>query len=161
MFGFKARWLSSVSVLLLAIAPAAHAQFAVIDIGTITQLIQQILTMKEQLDTAKNQLDTARNQLNQAKSEFDSMTGGRGMEGLLPGINRNYLPANWSELENALKGAAGAYGAIASSLKNVIDTNAILTTAQIAGLSPGERAQLEAARRSAAMLQVTGAMPPR
>lgn len=155
MFRIKSRWISVLSVLLVASAPAAQAQWAVIDVGAIAQLMQQILTMKEQLDTAKTQLDTAKNQLTQAKSEFDSMTGGRGMQNLLSGIPRNYLPTNWSELDSALKGAAGAYGAIAGELKNAIETNAILTTEQIAGLSPAERAQLEAARASAALLQVT------
>jgi type IV secretion system protein VirB5 len=160
MFRLKARWLSVFAVLLFT-TPAAHAQSAVIDVGSIAQLMQQIITMKEQLDTAKNQLDTARNQfetaksqLAQAKSEFESMTGTRGMEKLLSNINRNYLPTTWTELDNARRGVAGAYGSIANTIRQVTEVNAILNKAQVERLSPHERMHLEEARRTAATLQV-------
>jgi type IV secretion system protein VirB5 len=144
----KGRFVALWSLLLLACAPCAHAQWAVVDVGAITQLIQQVATMEQQLSTAKDQLT-------QAKDEFNSMTGGRGLEGLLSGINRNYLPANWSQLDSALRGAAGAYGALNASLSAIIDANAVLTPADVARLSPSERAHLEAGRRSAALLQAT------
>ncbi len=44
-------------------APKAQAQWAVVDVGAIAQLIQQIATLREQLETARNQLDQARRQL--------------------------------------------------------------------------------------------------
>ena len=44
-------------------------------------------------------------------------------------------------------------GPAAAELQRLINANAILTPQQIAVLSPAERSQLEAARRSAAMLQ--------
>ena len=62
----------------LAAAPAAHAQWAVIDVSALTQLMQQVQTMQQQLSTAQNQLS-------QARSEYNSITGGRGMERLLGG----------------------------------------------------------------------------
>jgi P-type DNA transfer protein VirB5 len=148
MSRLKARVVGLLTVLLLACAPSAHAQWAVIDVGAIAQLIQQVMTMEQQLSTA-------RDQLSQARDQFDSMTGGRGMEGLLSGTNRNYLPANWSQLEGAMRGAAGAYGALAASLNALVEANAVLTGAEIDALSPAERAQLEAARRSAALVQAT------
>jgi type IV secretion system protein VirB5 len=144
----KTRLVGLLAVLLIASAPSAHAQWAVVDVGAIAQLIQQVLTMEQQLSTA-------RDQLSQARDQFDSMTGGRGMESLLSGTNRNYLPANWSELEGALRGAAGAYGALNASLNAIIDANAVLTAADLGRLSPIERAHLEAGRRSAALLQAT------
>lgn len=134
-------------VLLVGAMPAAHAQWAVVDVGAITQLIQQVQTMREQLTTARDQLSEARRQL-------DAMSGGRGMERLLAGTARNYLPAEWGEMMAVLDQASAAYGALARELQNVITGNAILTAQQLAALSPGERAQLEAARRTAAMLQV-------
>jgi type IV secretion system protein VirB5 len=119
----------------------------VVDAGAITQLIMQIRTLNQQLTTA-------RDQLTQARDEFRSITGGRGMEQLLGGTVRNYLPPNWTELQGVLQGAASTYGALSASVQAVINANAVLTPQQVAALSPRERDQLEAARRSAAMLQV-------
>jgi type IV secretion system protein VirB5 len=144
----KSRFIAVWSLVLLVCAPSAHAQWAVVDVGAIAQLIQQVATMEQQLSTA-------RDQLTQARDQFDSMTGGRGMESLLSGTNWNYLPANWGQLEGALRGAAGAYGSLNASLNAIVEANAVLTAADVAGLSPNERAHLEAARRSAALLQAT------
>ncbi len=127
--------------------PPAHAAMAVVDVGAIAQLIMQIQTLKDQLTTA-------RDQLTQARDEFRSMTGGRGMEQLLGGTPRNYLPPDWTELQGVLQGAASSYGALSASVQAVINANAVLTPQQVAALSPKEREQVEAARRSAAMLQV-------
>ncbi|MEJ1961045.1 MAG: type IV secretion system protein [Gammaproteobacteria bacterium] len=144
----KGRFIALWSLLFLACAPCAHAQWAVIDVGAITQLIQQVTTMEQQLSTAKNQLT-------QAKDEYNSMTGGRGMEGLASGNNRNYLPTDWNQLQAALQGTAGAYGALNAALSSLIQANAVLSPADVAKLSPAERDHLEAARRSAALLQAT------
>jgi type IV secretion system protein VirB5 len=124
------------------------AAMAVVDIRAITQLVQQIRTMQQQLETA-------RSQLTQAQSEFQSMTGGRAMESLLAGTVRNYLPADWAQLDQALRGTIGAYGALAAELQSVVDSNAVLSSEQVAALSPWQREQLNESRRSAAMLQVT------
>jgi type IV secretion system protein VirB5 len=148
MSNLKGRFIALCSVLLLACAPCAHAQWAVIDVGAIAQLIQQALTMEQQLSTAKDQLT-------QAHDQYKAMTGGRGMEGLASGINRNYLPTDWNQLQSALQGTAGAYGALNAALSSLIQSNAVLSQAEVAKLSPAERDHLEAARRSAALLQVT------
>lgn len=116
----------------------AQAQFAVIDIGAITQLIQQVQTTQQQLITANNQLA-------QAQSEFNSITGNRGMQSLLGGTNRNYLAPSWTQLPAAL----------ATPIQTTINGNAILSPAQVAALSPAEQQQLSAARGNAALLQVT------
>lgn len=140
-----------VSFLLIAMlggVPQAQAQWAVIDVGAIAQLIEQIATLREQLETARDQLD-------QARQQYDAMTGGRGMENLLRGQQRNYLPPDWQSLEGALTGASGAYSALSRQMEAVVNSNAVLTPAQLAGLSDQEREQLLAARNSAAMFQVT------
>jgi type IV secretion system protein VirB5 len=128
--------------------PAAHAQWAVIDVGAIAQLIEQIATMQQQLETA-------RNTLRQAEQQYRATTGGRGMERLLSGTDRNYLPANWAQLEAAVLRADGTYRALGARLQAALNDNALLSDDRIAELSPMEREQLEAARRSAAMSQVT------
>jgi len=135
-------------VMLFAGAPATHAQWAVIDVGAIAQLIEQIATMYQQLETA-------RSTLRQAEQQYRATTGGRGMERLLSGTDRNYLPADWAELEAAMRRADGTYRALGAQLQSVLNDNALLSDERVAALSPMERAQLEAARRSAALSQAT------
>lgn len=49
-------WKLAVGLVILAVSPAGHAQWAVVDVGAITQLVQQVKTMQEQLSTARNLL---------------------------------------------------------------------------------------------------------
>lgn len=136
-----------ISVLLgFAISPAVHAQWAVVDVGAIAQLVQQVATLKEQLDTA-------RNQLTQAQAQYQSMTGARGMERLLSGSVRNYLPADWDALDAALHEQGGGSSALGREVSNLTAENAILSAQHLSTLSSEERVQLEAARRSVAGLQ--------
>jgi type IV secretion system protein VirB5 len=134
-------------LLLMGAVPAAHAQWAVVDVGAITQLIQQVQTMRDQLTTARDQLSEARRQI-------AAMSGGRGMERLLAGTARNYLPGEWAEVAGVLDQTSAAYGALARELESLVTDNAILSAQQIAALSPAERAHVESARRTAAMLQM-------
>src|SRR6266404_6380688 len=129
-------------ILLTAIAwcglsPRAQAQWAVIDVGAIAQLIQEVATLRQQLANAEQQL-------NQAQQQFQSTTGQRGMQSLLSGINRNYLPTHWSQLPSALAGP----------IQTTVNSNAVLTPQQVAALSPAEQQQLNTARGNAALLQV-------
>lgn len=142
----KVRCLLVCIVFSLGITPVAHAQWAVVDVGAIAQLVQQVSTMRDQLETTRDQLQ-------QTRDTFDSMRGGRGMEQLLAGTARNYLPSDWQQLAAVLDQTSAGYGALAAELQGLINANAILTPQQIAVLSPAERSQLEAARRSAALLQ--------
>jgi type IV secretion system protein VirB5 len=115
----------------------AKAQWAVIDVGAIAQLMQQVQQMQQVLQTAQNQL-------NQAQQEYQSITGLRGMQNLLSNINRNYLPTTWAQLSTGL----------ATPMQAQINANAVLTPAQMAALSPAEQQQLNASRNNAALLQV-------
>jgi type IV secretion system protein VirB5 len=135
-------------LLLAAGAPAIRAQWAVIDVGAIAQLVEQVAAMYQQLETA-------RNTLRQAEQQYRAMTGGRGMDRLLSGTDRNYLPANWAQLEAAVERADGAYRAPGTRLQAIVNDNALLSEERVASLSPMEREQLQAARRTAAMFQAT------
>lgn len=126
----------------------AHAQFAVIDVASLAQLIQQYETMQQQLTTAGNQLT-------QARSAYAAITGSRGMQNLLSGTNRNYLPTNWSQLSQVMSGSSGAYPGLAANVTSIQRTNAVLTPAQVAALSSTEQAQLAQARQNPALLQAT------
>jgi type IV secretion system protein VirB5 len=139
---FAAAWLS------LGLCPVSYAQFAVIDVGAITQLIQEVMTLEQQLKTAQSTLANAQQQ-------FQAMVGNRGMQNLLSGVNRNYLPANWTQLIGAVGQTGGAYQALSTGIQSLMLANAVLTPQQIASLSPAEAAQLQAARQSVALLQST------
>jgi type IV secretion system protein VirB5 len=122
----------------LGFSHRASAQWAVVDVGAIAQLLQEVQQMEQMVQTAQNQL-------NQAHQEYQSITGTRGMQYLLPGVNWNYLPPTFTQVSSALS----------STINRQISTNAVLTPAQVAALSPAEQQQLTAARSNAALLQAS------
>ena len=129
-------------------AEPARAQWAVIDVNAIDQLVQEVATLRQQLQTAEQSLV-------QQESQVRAMTGSRGMQNLLSGTNRNYLPPDWNSLASLVSQTSGAYQALAQGVQNLISANAVLTPAQVAQLSPAEQANLNAARQSAAILEAT------
>jgi type IV secretion system protein VirB5 len=127
----------SALLLLAGLSRPAYAQWAVVDVGAIAQLVRQVATLEQQLQNAERQLG-------QAREQYRSTTGGRGMQNLLGGIQRNYLPASWDQLG----------GALAVPIRATVNANAVLSPAQLAALSPAERQHLGAARTNAALLAV-------
>jgi len=57
-------------LLTLGIPKSAHAQFAVVDVASIVQLVQEVRELEQQVATAKSQLA-------QAQSEYAAITGTR------------------------------------------------------------------------------------
>jgi type IV secretion system protein VirB5 len=141
-------WLSTLVLALAAgaAAPAAHAQFAVIDVAAVTQLVTEVQNLEQALSVA-------RAHLTEAETELRSLTGDRGMEQLLAGVNRNYLPANWGQVTAALNGSNTAYPALSTSIQQALIEDTVLTPQQFATLSPGAQQQLAAERGTAALLQ--------
>jgi type IV secretion system protein VirB5 len=129
----------------LLLSGVAHAQFAVIDVASVTQLISQLQTLEQQLDTA-------RSELSQAQAQYQAITGARGMEQLLSGTNRNYLPGDWATL-GALTGAPGGYPDLAGQVGSALDAESVLPSARLALLPPATAAQLQLQRQNAALLQ--------
>ena len=123
--------------------PAARAQFAVIDVASVTQLISQVNTLEQQLATARDDLA-------QTKAAYQSTVGGRGMEQLLSGTVRNYLPATWSSLQGAFQGGGGI---LSLDLAAALQSNAILPQQVLAGIDPAVQRQLQSQRQSVALLQ--------
>jgi type IV secretion system protein VirB5 len=138
----------AVTLISMGLSPVSRAQWAVVDVGAITQLVQEVGTLQQQLQTAERTL------LN-AQQQFQAITGNRGMQSLLSGTNRNYLPATWSQLSAAITQTGGAYQALSIGTQSLMVANAVLTPQQIAALSPAEQSQLQTARQSAALLQST------
>jgi type IV secretion system protein VirB5 len=127
-------------------AHPARAQWAVIDVSAIGQLVQEVEELRQQVATAQNQLS-------QARSEYAAMTGNRGMESLLSGTMRNYLPTDWTQVGEIMSGTSGSFPALAGAVQSLVQLNAVLTPAQVSALSATEQAQLTQARQSAALLQ--------
>jgi type IV secretion system protein VirB5 len=135
-----------VGLLTLGVVRPAQAQFAVIDVASIVQLVQEVQELQQQVATARSQLA-------QAQSEYAAITGPRGMESLLSGTVRNYLPTGWPQVAQAMSGASGSFPALGGSVQSLIQANAVLTPAQVSALSLTEQSHLSAARQSAALLQ--------
>jgi type IV secretion system protein VirB5 len=125
--------------------PTAHAQWAVVDAPAIVQLIQEVQTTAQQLATAKDQLL-------QAKQELQTMTGDRGMEQLLNGMTRNYLPSDWTQVTGVLQGAGG-FGALSTDLQSVISANAVLSPKRLASLPSSGQQLIQGERQWSAMQQ--------
>jgi type IV secretion system protein VirB5 len=118
----------------------------VIDVAAVGQLVTEVQQLEQELEVA-------RNTLTQAQQAYAAITGGRGMQLLLANIDRNYLPTTWVQLQNAMNGAGGAYGALAADVGATVTRNAVLTPAVIAQMDPQVAAQLTARRRSVALLE--------
>jgi type IV secretion system protein VirB5 len=129
----------------VALLPAAHAQFAVIDVASVAQLMSEVQTLQQELATARADLA-------QAQATYQSTVGGRGMERLLSGTQRNYLPTDWGSLQGAL-GTTGGYSALSADINGLLGKNAILTPQQLSGLSPAVGQQLQVDRQTVAMLE--------
>jgi type IV secretion system protein VirB5 len=127
-----------------AVSPA-RAQWAVVDAPAIVQLIQEVQMMEEEVQTA-------RNQLTQAQQALDTMTGDRGMQRLLGGVTRNYLPTSWPQLMGAMQGAGGNT-ALASDVRAAIGANSVLSPQQLSTLAPVDQQLIDASREAGALQQ--------
>jgi hypothetical protein len=145
MRSLKIRMVAACFVASLAATPAAWAQWAVVDAPAIVQLIQEVQTTAQQLQTAKAQLL-------QAQQALQTMTGGRGMQQLLNGTVRNYLPSNWTQVTGALQGS-GSFSALSTDIQSIVTTNAVVSPQRLATLSPGGQQLIQTSRQWSAMQQ--------
>src|ERR1700722_5827569 len=111
----------------LLLCPTARAQFAVIDVASVGQLVQQSQTLAQQLASA-------RAQLLQLQAQYQSTTGNRGMQSLLQGTVRNYMPTQWPQVSALLSGATAGYGALSLDFQGSLQANAVLSSQQLAAL---------------------------
>ena len=136
--------------LLVGVAPRAQAQWAVIDVSALAQLMQQVETLNQALTTA-------RGQLSQAQQQFQAITGTRGMQDLLSGTVRNYLPGNMVDLTAALAQVNSKYASLSAAIQTALQANAVLTPQQLAALPADQQARIAARRSTIALLQgITG-----
>jgi type IV secretion system protein VirB5 len=134
-------------VVSMAMTPAARAQWAVIDMPAIVQLVQEVQTMQQQLAIARNELQSTQQTL-------QAMTGNRGMAALLGGTNRNYLPTNWTQVTGTFQGSGAAgYGGLSTDVQGAMAANAVLSPQRLATLLPADQQQIQASRQWSAMQQ--------
>jgi type IV secretion system protein VirB5 len=136
---------SLVAISVCAIGAPAQAQFAVIDVAAVNQLVQQMSAWQQQLSSM-------RLQLLQMEQTRVALTGWRGMEKLLPltAAQRNYLPLDAAGIAAAAAGN-GNYGGLSSSINQYVSGNAVLTAQDLSQLPPADVARLGALRQTIAM----------
>ena len=137
-------------LLLIAVAPIARAQWAVIDVAAVARLSAELQTLDQSLTTQQQVFGAAEAQLR-------GMSGTRGMQDLLGGIRRNYLPENWAQLRAAADGSPGSYPDLSAAVRGAMSAHAYLSSGQLQSLSPSARQQLLATRRTAALLEAISA----
>jgi type IV secretion system protein VirB5 len=130
-------------------AMPASAGMPVIDAANLAQAIQQVLSWGQQLQGMTQQYQ-------QLQSTYNSLTGPRGMQALLPVslANRNYLPANYAQMTGVINGTSTAYPVLSSQVQTSIQANAILSTQGLSGLSPQAQQYVRQSRQSAATLSM-------
>ena len=129
------------------ISAPARAGMPVIDAANLAQAIQQVLSWGQQLQAMAAHLQ-------QLQRTYQSLTGPRGMQNLLPITPgaRNYLPADYSELMNVINGTSVSYPALAGQVQGIIQSNAVLSNGRVSTLSPQAQQLLTQGRQSAAAL---------
>ena len=141
LFGF-------VFALLVALSPMqARAGIPVIDVANLAQAVQQVASWMQQLQQMAKQLQ-------QMQQQYAAITGGRGMETLLPMTNaaRNYLPPDYAQLMQAVNGASSTYAGVSWQVQSIMAANAVLTSSQLGTMTPAMRQTVEQGRKSSAML---------
>jgi type IV secretion system protein VirB5 len=133
----------AISIVSTLSVSTARAQWAVVDAPAIVQLIQEV----EDLEAL---ITNARNQLNQAKQALQTMTGDRGMEMLLSGTVRNYLPSGWQQVMSAVEGGGGP---LAADIQGNVAANSVLSPQRMATLSPESQQLIQAMRQWGAARQ--------
>ncbi len=146
----RAACVASFVVWAVGVVGTAQAQFAVVDVGAILQL-------KEQITYWQQQITAMQEELSQLQATHAALTGPRGLENLLPiSIDaRNYLPTSWTEIEQLLAGQSARYGALAQALAASLQSVALLSPEELAMRSPLELEVLEGGRKHAAWLAAT------
>lgn len=132
----------------------ANAGIPVIDFAAIANLMQQLMAWQQQLQGMQKQYDQLKQSKDQLQQTYNSMTGSRGMDQLLPtsDLARNYLPSSYSELMNTVNGASANYSGLSSQVQSIMKANSVLSGTQMEALSPEMRQVVEQGRQASAML---------
>ena len=134
----------------------ANAGIPVIDVANLAQAIEQVISWGQQLEGMAQQYKELIQQYQQLQQTYASLTGPRGMQNLLP-VNlssRNYLPANYSQLQAVITGSSSQYPQLAMQVQGSLQSYAILPAPQVAAFSSPAQQFLTRSRQTAAALNV-------
>jgi type IV secretion system protein VirB5 len=134
------------AITLLTVTTSSRAQMSVVDFPALANIIQEV-------NSTQQVLANAQNQLLQAQQTLQTMTGNRGMQLLLSGVARNYLPTSWAPINGAPQGLYVGYPALAASALALVSGNAVLSSQTLGNLSPADQQRIITARNTAAMNQ--------
>jgi type IV secretion system protein VirB5 len=126
---------TAVAVSTILAAGAAGAQgIPVYDNTSFLQLVQSVTQLKAQLT--------------QLESTYNAMTGSRGIGGLINNpAARQYLPADYQSVLSSVSTGAGDLSSLA---KQILSNNSVLSTDQLAALSPENQKWVNQQRNQAA-----------
>jgi len=129
------------------VSTPAKAGMPVIDVANLAQAIQQVISWGQQLQGMLQQY-------NQLVYTYQSLTGPRGMQNVLPMAMsaRNYLPPDYAELLRVMNGTSATYAVLAGQVQGTIQSNAVLNQRQVGGMSQRAQSILGLARQDAATL---------
>ncbi|RST50030.1 type IV secretion system protein [Variovorax sp. MHTC-1] len=134
-----------------------RAGIPVIDFAAIASLMQQLVAWQQQLSGMQKQYEQLQQSRDQLARTYDSMTGSRAMEQLLPTSTqaRNYLPPSYGELMNTASGTSAGYTGVAEQVQAIMKANSILSSSQMESLSPEMRQMVEQGRQASALFNGT------
>ena len=126
---------------------SAEAGVPVIDAANLAQAIHQVISWGQQLEGMVQQYE-------QLVSTYNSLTGARGMQNLMPVSigERNYLPTTYAELQGVMNGTSGSYPALSAQVRSNVQSSAVLSPTQLGSLPPSAQDYLTQSRQSNATL---------
>jgi type IV secretion system protein VirB5 len=139
--------LALAATLLTSIAPARAGGMPVIDAAAVAQLSQQLQHWVQQIELMQRELA-------QLQQTYAGMSGARGMESLLAGTPRNYLPPDWNELARVAGNTSTTYGALAAQVQAAMAGNAVLASGQLNAMTREQQQLVQDGRAAAALVQV-------
>jgi type IV secretion system protein VirB5 len=140
----------------VGVATPASAGMPVIDAANLAQAIQEVLSWGQQLQGMERQYSQLLQSYRQLQSTYNSLTGARGMQNVLQisMASRNYLPVSYAQLTGVINGTSTAYPVLSSQVQTSIQSNAVLNTQRVGGLSPQAQQYLLQSRQAAATLSM-------
>jgi type IV secretion system protein VirB5 len=140
----------------LGMATPARAGIPVIDFANLAQAIQQVIAWAQQYQQMAQQISQLRQTYVQLQQAYAAITGGRGMEALMPlsAAARNYLPSDYNQMLDVVNNASVTYSALASQMQGIMNSRAVLNPGQLAALSTQAQQAVNQGRRAAAMLDM-------
>ena len=140
----------------VGVATPASAGMPVIDAANLAQAIQEVLSWGQQLQGMERQYSQLLQSYRQLQSTYNSLTGARGMQNVLQisMASRNYLPVTYAQLTGVINGTSTAYPVLSSQVQTSIQSNAVLNTQRVGGLSPQAQQYLLQSRQAAATLSM-------